>query len=156
MADRLLVDRSGRSETEGVEMTLTKTTATLARAIVCGMVAAALAMPGIADARVPADVPGATAQLDLRSPDTRTAANDAVHARAWSGYQDLRSPDARDAVANRLAGSEPAAIDAKAATPSGFDWDSALIGAAAGVALMLLSLGATIQSRRLTGRGLAG
>jgi hypothetical protein len=149
MADRLLVDRSGRSETEGVEMTLTKTTATLTRAIVCGMVAAALAMPGIAEASGPAG-------LDLRSPDTRTAANDAVHARAWSGYQDLRSPDAREAAAKVLGESAAAATGAGSASMGGFSWGSALIGAAAAAGLMLVSLGATIQSRRFTGRGLAG
>ena len=82
---------------------------------------------------------------DLRSPDAADAAPGA-------GTQDLRSPDTRD-YANGYAptfDSQPV-IDEPSA-PSGFDWVSALIGAAAatGIALVLMAFfgGGRLPGRR--------
>ena len=82
---------------------------------------------------------------DLRSPDTADAAPGA-------GTQDLRSPDTRD-YANGYAptlASQPVVDEPQA--PSGFDWISALIGAAAatGIALMLMAFfgGGRLPGRR--------
>jgi hypothetical protein len=107
---------------------------------------------------------------DLRSPDTR----DAAEAAKAQGYQDLRSPDARDAarptetqIAQDLR--SPDARDAardlppvqvptqvvEIAQPStGFDWGDAGIGAAGLLALLSIGTGLTMgvaQSRRRRG-----
>jgi hypothetical protein len=93
---------------------------------------------------------------DLRSPDARDAAVGVQRAPDASGYQDLRSQDARDAAAKVLAASRPTAAVHVSATARGFDWGSALIGAAAALGLMVLSFAAATRSRRLTRRSVAG
>ena len=92
--------------------------------------------------------PGAAAQQDLRSPDTRDAAQSTVQDlrspdtrdAAQSTVQDLRSPDARDAAIGVATAS--AATPEPVSSGEGFDWASAGIGVAAvgGVLLMLLGL----------------
>jgi hypothetical protein len=134
-------------------MTLTSTTR-LRRLLICAMVSSAIAAPA------------AAAEQDLRMPDTR----DAARAAQQSHYTDLRSPDARDAgrVAAQLPSTgarnadlrSPDARDAAgryvstptvatASPASGFDWASALIGAAAGAGILLALLAALTGSRRL-------
>src|SRR4051794_22946323 len=63
---------------------------------------------------------------DLRSPDARDAAAAATR------RQDLRSPDAPDAADRR-----PVIVQVPVSPDTGFEWDSAAIGALAGVGLML-------------------
>jgi hypothetical protein len=114
--------------------------------------------------------PAIAADQDLRMPDTRDAARAAQQ--SHRSYTDLRSPDAREAgrLAPTVAPASPAARyadlrspDARdaalsnASTPTvapaskadGFDWASALIGAAAGAGILLALLAALTGSRRL-------
>jgi hypothetical protein len=81
----------------------------------------------------------AQSHQDLRSPDARDAARQAVRP-----HQDLRSPDARDAatrvtpVVVRVAGPD-----------SGLEWDSAAIGALAGAGLLIsIAGGGVLIARR--------
>jgi hypothetical protein len=84
---------------------------------------------------------------DLRSPDARDAARQA----AGQGLprQDLRSPDARDAADGYRPTLEPQPAADQPSSPSGFDWASAAIGAAAGTGLLLILLAAIAGSGRL-------
>lgn len=87
--------------------------------------------------------PAAAAQQhDLRSPDTRDAAQSA------QPPQDLRSPDTRDA-AGRTTLSTPAVTVVKAppSAPStdGIDWTDAGIGAASLLGLIALGLAGTFS-----------
>ena len=92
--------------------------------------------------------PSASATQDLRSPDTRDAANGS----SPSAVQDLRSPDARDAAI----GYAPQPVSEPVVTGGsgdGFDWVSGAIGAAVvgGLILMLLAF-TTMHTRRGVGR----
>jgi hypothetical protein len=81
---------------------------------------------------------------DLRSPDAADAAPGA-------GTQDLRSPDTRDYANGYAPTLDSQPVVDEPSTPSGFDWVSALIGAAAasGIALMLMAF---FGGGRVTGR----
>ena len=128
------------------------------RALVASLAATALATPS-------------ALANDLRSPDARDAAVQAQHRRAidtggvrapswlspfageaptWTGgfdAQDLRSPDARDAARPVAPAPVPAALDNDPA--HGFDWTAAGIGAAGGLALVVIAVaGATTVSGR--------
>ena len=84
------------------------------------------------------------AYQDLRSPDAADAAPGA-------GTQDLRSPDTRDYANGYAPTLEAEPVVDEPTAPGGFDWVSALIGAAAasGIALMLMAF---FGGGRLTGR----
>lgn len=127
---------------------MTSTFTTLRRAAVALAITALLLLPASAVA----------SGQDLRSPDTRDAAN------GYTGTysQDLRSPDTRDA-ANGYTGthsqdlSAPGARETTSASPSGggVDWASAGIGAAVFGGFVLLGAGGwaaavTIRRRRTT------
>ena len=115
----------------------------------------------------------AAAQQDLRSPDTRDAANgiglygetaavsqdlrspDAQDAAGHVGlyahdeprahvYQDLRSPDARDAA--RDLPPAPVTTVAIAEPTSGFDWGDAGVGAVGMLALVSIAAGAMLMT----------
>ena len=97
--------------------------------------------------------PAAAAQQhDLRSPDTRDAAQSA------QPPQDLRSPDTRDA-AGRTTLSTPAVTVVKAppSAPSadGIDWTDAGIGAASLLGLIALGLAGTFSVLHRRRGGLA-
>lgn len=140
-------------------MTLTATTRLrLRHGLLCAIVSSAIAAPAATaaqDLRTPdtIDAAGAAQQshssyTDLRSPDARDAgpvAPTVAPAPAGAGYTDLRSPDARDAA--RSYASTPTVT--AASTADGFDWASALIGAAAGAGILLALLAALTGSRRL-------
>jgi hypothetical protein len=101
-------------------------------------IAAALALAGAGP------VPSALAQTqDFRSPD----AIDASQGR-YPGvtrlHQDVRSPDARGADTHYA----PAVMESPIAQPTGFDWESAAIGAAAGIGLMVVALALAFGGRR--------
>jgi LPXTG-motif cell wall-anchored protein len=95
----------------------------------------------------------AQANQDLRSPDTRDAANH-YNPRPANPWQDLRSPDTRD-FANHYnpqadvsveAAPEPAAIEA---TSTGSDWTMTLL--AAGGYLLAIAAGVfALRSRKRT------
>ena len=109
----------------------------------------------------------AVAQQDLRSPDTRDAAD---RSGQWStpetslpGYptpsdprraeQDLRSPDARDAAAGRGTSTAPDVTVVKLPDPapapaSGIDWADAGLGAAIVLVLGGVSAVAALRRRR--------
>ena len=80
--------------------------------------------------------PAATAAGDVRSPDTRDAAE-----RLLPAGDDLRSPDTLDA-AELLRAGEPAAVQTIVTRSGNFDWGDAGIGAAAALGLVALSAGA--------------
>jgi len=88
----------------------------------------------------------ATAQQDLRMPDTREAA-----ARA---KQDLRLPDTRDAAGGRGTENAPIVefVEVPVAEPQGFDWTDAGLGALAGVGVMLAGAGGAVATVRLRRR----
>lgn len=124
---------------------------TISRTLVGAALAAAVMAPGA----FAQDTPGADAHEaleaqsqpgigydDVRSPDARDST------RAASPSEDVRSPDARVLPAPAFE-SEPI-VDVPPA-PSGFDWISAAIGAAAGTG-MLLVLMAFLGSGGLAGR----
>jgi hypothetical protein len=124
---------------------------TISRTLVGAALAAAVMAPGA----FAQDTPGADAHAaleaqsqpgisydDVRSPDARDTT------RAASPSEDVRSPDARDLPAPAFE-SEPI-VDVPS-VPSGFDWISAAIGAAAGTG-MLLVLMAFLGSGGIAGR----
>jgi hypothetical protein len=119
------------------------------------LVAAALAAATMAPGAFAQDTPGA---------DAHQAAEAA--AQQQRGYDDLRSPDARDSSRSAAPGQDMRSADARdvpgpgfeseptvevPAAPSGFDWISAAIGAAAGTG-MLVVLMVFLGSGGLTGR----
>lgn len=71
---------------------------------------------------------------DLRSPDTRDAAERALLVRS-----DLRSPDTRDA-AERIDAAQPAVVQTIVSRPGDFDWGDAGIGAAGALGLVALAV----------------
>lgn len=102
-------------------------------------------------------VPAAQAGQDLRSPDTRDAAehtrpfyysfygNDATH------VQDLRSPDTRDAAEQYVPPTVTSHRVVRISVPAstGFHWADAAIGAGTSFGLMLLAAGGlTVMTRR--------
>jgi hypothetical protein len=130
----------------------------LSRSAALGLALAALAAPA------------AGAQQDLRSPDTRDAAEgytppppSSIATPPGSPYQDLRSPDARDAADRRGSFNSPEVTVVKITQPSpatssggGLDWGDAGIGAAGLLGLILIGLGGTLavlhRRQRQTGQ----
>ena len=89
-------------------------------------------------------------QQDLRSPDTRDAAEAAL------AVQDLRSPDTRDAADGRTPDTFPVVVPQPApAVPvagSAFDWMDAVVGFAAALGVVLLLTAGLLLARRRTRR----
>jgi hypothetical protein len=95
-----------------------------------------------------AAVPAATAAQDLRSPDTRDAAQASTRVRP---AQDLRSPDTRDVATGGGVTQRPIpAPRIVQVTPGGFDWGDAGVGAGGtlGLVLIVTGTGATLIRRR--------
>jgi hypothetical protein len=88
--------------------------------------------------------PAAAAQQDLRSPDTREAAQRAL--------QDFRSPDARDSSEGRGMDKAPIVEFVEVQEPNGFDWADAWLGAAAGIGLVLIGAGTAMTVARMRRR----
>jgi hypothetical protein len=88
----------------------------------------------------------AAQQQDLRSPDARDAARQA------SPVQDLRSPDTRDRAAGRGPETAPTIQFVRVPESSGFDWDDAVIGAGAGLGLVLIAVGGALTTARIRRR----
>jgi hypothetical protein len=88
---------------------------TVSRPIAVALAAAALALPATAQAK-PAEEQAGGGQVPTQT----------------QPRQDLRSPDARDAAERR-----PVVVQVPAAPDTGFEWDSAALGALAGAGLML-------------------
>ncbi len=114
------------------------------QAVAAGLAIAAVTAPvGLAnDLRSPDTRDAADGRIvtsvstDLRSPDTRDAAN----GRSVEMPIDLRSPDARDAADGRIVSETPTAVVAVDG-PGGFDWIDAGVGAATAFGLSLLAAG---------------
>lgn len=85
-----------------------------------------------------AAVAPAAGARDLRLIDERESRQTPV------GQQDLRSPDTRDAAQDY----GPTLAPEPVAGSSGFDWVSAAIGAAAGTGLMILAVALASTGRR--------
>ena len=79
---------------------------------------------------------------DLRSPDTQ----DAAKAGQWGRVSDMLLPDTQDA-ANGRRGAGPTIEVVTVATPSGFDWIDAGIGAASGLGVSLVAAGGLVLVR---------
>jgi hypothetical protein len=94
--------------------------------------------------------PAAVAQQDLRMPDTRDAAAKAEQ------RQDLRLPDTRDWAEGRGTDTAPIVEFVEVSRPSGFDWEDAGLGAAAGVGLVLIGAGTAMTAARLRRRSVGG
>jgi hypothetical protein len=90
--------------------------------------------------------PVAVAQQDLRSPDTRDAAMKA------EAQQDLRMPDTRDRAEGRGPETAPIVEFVEVAKPDGFDWTAAVLGATAGIGLILIGVGTALTAARLRHR----
>jgi hypothetical protein len=89
--------------------------------------------------------PAAAAQQDLRSPDTRDAAERAQRT------QDLRMPDTQDSATGRGLENAPVVEFVDVPEADGFDVSDAALGAATGVGLLLIAAGgaaATVKVRR--------
>jgi hypothetical protein len=91
--------------------------------------------------------PTAAAQQDLRSPDTRDAAERVQRT------QDLRSPDTQDSASGRGLDKAPVVefVDVPRQAADGFDVTDAALGAATGIGLLLIAAGgaaATVKVRR--------
>ena len=110
--------------------------------------------------------PVATAQQDLRMPDTRDAAAAAERkqdlrmpdtrdaAAAAERKQDLRTPDTRDWAAGRGVDTAPVIEFVEVRKPSGFDWTAAGLGAGAGIGLVLVGAGTAMTAARLRRRSI--
>jgi hypothetical protein len=95
-----------------------------------------------------------TPSQDLRSPDTRDAAEGRTTASVWPALpQDLRSPDAQDAADGRGTAFAPAPAITVTRT-AGFKWGDAAIGAggATGVVAITLAGGIALRHRRSSSR----
>jgi hypothetical protein len=103
----------------------------LTRSAALGLALAALAAPA-----------ASAQQQDLRSPDTRDAAQ------AAQAAQDLRSPDTRDAAEGRSTHNSPQVVIVRAqpqpAPADGLDWADAGIGAGTLAGLGLIGLGGAL------------
>ena len=86
------------------------------------------------------------APQDLRMPDTKDAAAKAEQ------RQDLRLPDTRDWSEGRGTDTAPIVEFVEVSRPSGFDWEDAGLGAAAGVGLVLIGAGTAMAAARLRRR----
>jgi hypothetical protein len=128
--------------------------------------ATAMAAAALASALVVSGASADEGYQDLRSPDAVDAARTAgdppdvapppssIAAPAGETYEDLRSPDARDAAEDYHPTLDSQPVFDEPSEPSGFDWVSAAIGAAAAAGLALV-LVATLGLRRPARRGAA-
>jgi hypothetical protein len=90
--------------------------------------------------------PAAAAQQDLRSPDTRDAAE-------RSQRQDLRMPDTRDAALGRTSEPAPPVVEyIEVPRADGFDWTDAVAGAVTSFGVVLLGAGSVAAVVRLRRR----
>jgi hypothetical protein len=89
------------------------------------------------------------AHQDLRSPDTRDAA-DGIGVGVVATSQDLRSPDTRDFAEGRRA---PVVVRVDRAPDSGLSWDSAGIGALVTAGLLFALAGGIALVTRHRPRG---
>jgi hypothetical protein len=120
-------------------MTALATNRKLATVLIGAAIGTTMLAPGVSASGGPPGYPGpqpspssaAEANQHVPPPPSRMAAS------ASSAYEKLRSPDSPDA---REAANQPS-------SPSGFDWPSAAIGAAAGTGLAMLIL-ASVGRRR--------
>jgi hypothetical protein len=111
--------------------------------------AAALAIAALASPATTAVAQPTTApHQDLRSPDTRDAAEGRTTASDTARtVQDLRSPDTRGAAGGPSTAHVAApAIEITRAT--GFEWGDAAIGAGGSTGLLAISLGGAMALRR--------
>jgi hypothetical protein len=92
--------------------------------------------------------PAASAQQDLRSPDTRDAAERAGH------VQDLRMPDTQDFAAGRGLERAPVVEFVDVPHADGFDWTDAALGAATAFGIILVGTGGAIATVRVRRRPL--
>jgi hypothetical protein len=93
--------------------------------------------------------PAASAQQqDLRSPDTRDAAERAGH------VQDLRMPDTQDFAAGRGLEHAPVVEFVDVPHADGFDWTDAALGAATAIGIVLFGAGGAIATVRVRRRPL--
>jgi hypothetical protein len=90
--------------------------------------------------------PAAAAQQDLRSPDTRDAAE------RVDRTQDLRMPDTQDASIGRTLDSAPVVEFVDVPEADRFDATDAALGAAAGVGLVLIGVGGALTTVRIRRR----
>jgi hypothetical protein len=133
----------------------------MTRSLAITLTAVVLAAAPAAAAQTAVDPTPTRLYRDLRSPDARDAARLALLEQAnKQPRQDLRSPDARDAA--RAAAGIQVGVPVKVAEPApaaaGFDWGSAMLGAAAafGLALLLGALIALIANRPAVRLGRGG
>jgi hypothetical protein len=130
---------------------------TTVRCLVAGLAVAALLVPASAGARIVDNPPlYAHTSQDLRSPDTRDAAE-----RISGPRQDLRMPDTRDASADVRSASPTSSLAGTVSPPSvpavpaatdddGVDWPTIGIGAALFGGLVLVGFGiAGVRRARL-------
>jgi Ni/Co efflux regulator RcnB len=92
--------------------------------------------------------PAASAQQDLRSPDTRDAAQRAEQ------LQDLRMPDTRDAAADRGLERAPVVEFVDVQPADRFDWTDAALGAVTAIGIVLVGTGAAVTTVRVRRRPL--
>ncbi|HET8754708.1 MAG TPA: hypothetical protein VFM58_01775 [Solirubrobacteraceae bacterium] len=92
--------------------------------------------------------PTAAAQQDLRSPDTRDAAE-------RGHMQDLRMPDTQDSAVGRGLDNAPVVEYVDVAPADDFDWTDALAGAATSFGIVLLGAGGVATVVRLRRRPVA-
>jgi hypothetical protein len=92
--------------------------------------------------------PAAAAQQDLRSPDTRDAAERASH------IQDLRMPDTQDFAAGRGLDNAPVVefVDVPRPVADDFDLMDAVVGAAAAIGIVLVGAGGALTTVRVRRR----
>ena len=89
--------------------------------------------------------PAAAAQQDLRSPDTRDAAE-------RGHVQDLRMPDTRDSATGRGLDNAPVVEFVDVPRTDEFDWTDALAGAAMSFGVVLLGAGGVAAAVRVRRR----
>jgi hypothetical protein len=92
--------------------------------------------------------PAASAQQDLRSPDTRDAAERAGH------VQDLRMPDTQDTATGRGLDRAPVVEFVDVPHADGFDLTDAAVGAAAASGIVLIGAGGAATAVRVRRRPL--
>src|SRR5262245_22895680 len=146
------IDRTRRSQTEGVEMSSLAMKRVVATALAGATIASAIGAPAVsADSQSvpppPSSIaaPAGKAYEDLRA-DSQSVPPppSSIAAPAGKAYEQLRAPD--QVPTQPTSAPEPVADE-----PSGFDLPSAAIGAAtgAGVVILLLAAGGLLRRRPL-------
>jgi hypothetical protein len=90
--------------------------------------------------------PAASAQQDLRSPDTRDAAERAGH------VQDLRMPDTQDSASGRGLENAPVIEFVDVPHADGFDVADAALGAGSAIGIVLICVGGALTTVRIRRR----